>query len=114
MCAQELRELRDMRRLFIETGIPAIAADAMQRLHDGVLIVREQGVLRIARVLTAAAACILVAGCGWLLYLRQPGPTSIAAWEGSAIMLDAAPTRQSELRAADLIPIDVSMGVTDE
>lgn len=83
--------LADLRRLsaLIESAAPAEApAAVLRRLHDMPRTVREQGVLRVAGWLTAAAAAVLIAA----LVKQPPASTDMATaaagpelWETLAV-----------------------------
>ena len=92
-CAGEAREVRDLRGLFAMAEFSPLSRSAMARLHRHVetLVGPDPGVLRIARVLSGIAACLLVAGGLWLSQERRPTQgqpnvtVSLAAWEEAAL-----------------------------
>ncbi len=50
---------------------PKLSQIGLYRLHNQVDQAMEEGVLRIVRVLSAIAACVLVAGSAWLVMTRD-------------------------------------------
>ena len=82
-CEVELRELRGLSRIFAAATGPFLSFKALARLHGHISEVEDEqeqadrtarGVLRITRVLTGIAACLLVAGSLWLSRSRQQSP----------------------------------------
>ena len=105
-CALELERLRSISRLLAEHGSPQMPAAALDRLHAGLPGIRDRAVLRMARMLTAAAAAILVVCGGWLW--SGAGTTSAeapAAWERVAMMLqvDSEPQQIAQWISEDLL-----------
>lgn len=98
-CAAEVRELRRVARMFDALAEDPMSAGALARVHHAVDQVEDEpplGILRIAAVLTALAASVLVIGSAWLwespgggaqlprVAVYHPQPT--AAWERVALM----------------------------
>jgi anti-sigma factor RsiW len=84
-CDAELSELRGLSRLLAVAAGPLLSAKALGRFHNRISELeddQEQAertayrVLRITRILTGIAACLLVAGSLWLVRSRQPAPTA--------------------------------------
>lgn len=122
-CTQEVRELRQLRddlRTVFATEAPVApagevagattASEGVGPVDSGAVVARlheraeamfdgDRGTLRIARILSAVAASVLVAGALWLPEPRRPAPRSAAAWESAALLIpvqsadgsDAAP-----------------------
>jgi anti-sigma factor RsiW len=84
-CAAELAELKKLSGLFVETELPRLSPMAMRRLHRRLDAAADEGVIRLARVASALAACILVAAAVALMRL-QPSQTPAAEppWVGIA------------------------------
>ncbi|MGD0464125.1 MAG: zf-HC2 domain-containing protein [Tepidisphaeraceae bacterium] len=70
-CAAELRCLQAMSRMLLSGSSPKLSQIGLYRLHERVDQAMEDGVLRIVRVLSAIAACVLVAGSAWLMRTRE-------------------------------------------
>jgi anti-sigma factor RsiW len=100
-CAAEVRELRRVARMFDALAEDPMSASALARVHQAVDQVDDEpplGILRIAAVLTALAASVLVIGSAWLweapgagaqlprVVVYHPQPT--AAWERVALTLE--------------------------
>lgn len=100
-CAAEVRELRRVARMFDAMAEEPMSVSALARVHRAVDQVEDEpplGILRIAAVLTALAASVLVIGSAWLyeapgtgtqpprVVVYHPQPT--AAWERVALTLE--------------------------
>lgn len=66
-CAAELTELAGMSRLFAENQPPRLSQIALHRLHNKADDLARADVIRVARVLQAIAASVLVAASIWLM-----------------------------------------------
>jgi len=82
-CDAELSELRGLSRLFAAATGPFLSSKAVARFHSRISELeddRDQAeraayrILRITRIFTGIAACLLVAGSLWLVRSRQPAP----------------------------------------
>jgi len=77
-CRQELRELQSLSRVLAAMQRPTMPQDAKQRLGDSLLI-GQRSLLRMAELLSAAAALILAVGLAFLVQGRPaPNRTSTA------------------------------------
>jgi anti-sigma factor RsiW len=70
-CFAEMGRLREMSRLLASAPSPALSQIGLYRLHNRLDEAMEEGLLRIVRVLSAIAACVLVAGSVWLVKTRE-------------------------------------------
>lgn len=70
-CSEELARLQAMSRMISSAPSPKLSQIGLYRLHNQVDQAMEEGVLRIVRVLSAIAACVLVAGSAWLMRTRE-------------------------------------------
>jgi anti-sigma factor RsiW len=70
-CTEELALLQAMSRMLLSGLSPKLSQIGLYRLHNQVDQAMEEGVLRIVRVLSAIAACVLVAGSAWLVMTRD-------------------------------------------
>jgi len=70
-CSEELARLQAMSRMISSAPSPKLSQIGLYRLHNQVDQAMEEGVLRIVRVLSAIAACLLVAGSAWLMRTRE-------------------------------------------
>jgi len=57
--------------MLLSGSSPRLSQIGLYRLHNRVDQAMEAGVLRIVRVLSAIAACVLVAGSAWLIRARE-------------------------------------------
>jgi anti-sigma factor RsiW len=70
-CTEELARLQTMSRMISSAPAPRLSQIGLYRLHNQLDQAMEEGVLRIVRVLSAIAACVLVAGSVWLMKTRE-------------------------------------------
>ena len=87
----ELEGFRSLSRLLSAAGMPEAPEQCSQRLHQRVGALSDRRVLRMARMLTAAAAAVIVLCGGWLwqasMRPQVPSNPSIA-WELVAVAPD--------------------------
>ena len=102
-CTAELRQMRQVTGMFDALAEEPISADALGRVHRAVDRVEDDpplSILRIAAVLTALAASVLVIGSAWLWeapgaaagsrqIVYHPHPTLV--WERVAMTLEPDP-----------------------
>jgi anti-sigma factor RsiW len=95
-CDAEVSELRGMSRMLAAAVGPFLRAQAIERFHQNISELQDEQeqaertvsrVLRITRVLTGIAACLLVTGSVWLMRSRQQPPL-----ESPARFVDATPS----------------------
>ncbi len=87
-CAQELQQLRSLSGLFAAVEMPGMSSDALGRLHSSVGSIREGLTVRMAGVLAAAAAAVLLVSSVWLCqgWLRPGSDVGwVPAWERVAV-----------------------------
>lgn len=70
-CSAELGQLRDLSAMFASAPRARLSQIAMHRLHARVEEAMDEPLLRFVRVLSAIAACVLVAGSMWLVRMRD-------------------------------------------
>jgi anti-sigma factor RsiW len=70
-CTAELARLQAISRMIASAPSPRLSQIGLYRLHNQLDQAMEEGVLRIVRVLSAIAACVLVAGSAWLVKVRD-------------------------------------------
>jgi ABC-type glycerol-3-phosphate transport system substrate-binding protein len=90
--------------------VPDAPAELLQRLHDTPRV-RERVVIRMAEVLMAAAAVVLVACAGWIFATLSEGgatTTTSDSWEVTAITLNADTTSSETQDVAQWIVDDLS------
>jgi anti-sigma factor RsiW len=74
-CAAELAGIREMSRLMFENPAPRLSQMGLHRIHRRTDLLLQAPVLRMARTLRAIAACVLIAGSGWLVFApAAPSP----------------------------------------
>jgi anti-sigma factor RsiW len=97
-CEQELARIRALSRFISAArmpaggvwGAPAMPPHVLERLHRNVIELRERVIVGMARVLTAAAAVILVVATCWLWQTagaQGSEAAPIEAWEETAVTL---------------------------
>ncbi len=110
-CAREFEQLRSLSRLFAAVEMPEMSSDALGRLHRNVGSIRERLVVRMAGVLTAAAAAVLLI-CGVWLWRSWAAQELYEdpVWEVAAVtlQLDVSPSGNGEMPLAQWIVDDLS------
>ena len=89
-CSRELAQLRSLSRILAGAKMPDLPAAALERLYGGAVAAREHTVLRMAKMLTAAAAAIIVVCAGWLWDGSgepETQPLAVSPWERAAVTL---------------------------
>jgi anti-sigma factor RsiW len=76
-CMAQLNELQMLSGMFAAAPVPVLSPIGVHRLHESVEGAMDQGLLRLARGLSAIAACVLMVGSFWLTRMRQE-PTNTA------------------------------------
>ena len=96
-CMAQLDELQMLSGMFATAPVSVLSGVGMRRLHDGVDGAMDQGILRLARALSAIAACVLLVGSFWLTRMRDESSsnpvtaTAVAApWVPIAMNQDEA------------------------
>ncbi|HEX4053977.1 MAG TPA: zf-HC2 domain-containing protein [Tepidisphaeraceae bacterium] len=77
-CAAELGRLQAMSGMLASASAVKLSQIGLYRLHNRVDQAMEEGLLRIVRVLSAVAACVLVAGSVWLMKTREDRTVEMA------------------------------------
>ena len=98
-CAREMGEVRSLKALFAAAEYPALAGGSVERLHDRAEWLFERGTLRIARLLSGIAACLLIAGSLWLSQSKPPHADMRA---------EVQPSSASYPQADPLIPAELT------
>ncbi len=86
-CATELAYLCELSRLLGRLAEPKISSHALHRLHRGADDASQVDIWRMARIVSAVAATILVV-CGvwmWLLSTATAEAGELSQWERSAL-----------------------------
>ena len=110
-CALDLKQLEALSRGLAGMRIPQAPPGLAERLYGTVGAARERVIIRMAEVLTAAAAAVLVV-CGGLLWrdLGAGGAYVAAAppWERAAVTLSVEPSASEPHQIAQWIVEDLS------
>ena len=73
-CVAQLSELQMLSGMFAMAPSPVLSQMGMGRLHRAMDGEMDQGIMRLARVLSAIAACVVLVGSFWLTRMHdQPG-----------------------------------------
>ncbi len=112
-CARDLERLRSLSMVFGSAEMPGMSPDAFERLHSSVGSIREGLTVRMAGVLTAAAAAVLLVCSVWLWQARVTQESYVGggpAWEGAAVrpQLAVSPSADGEMQLAQWIIEDLS------
>lgn len=94
VCAQELREVKKLSSILGKAVDFETPAKVIKRLHQSVAIVQEASVTTLAKMLTAAAAAILIVCAAWLWSMSKSDASSptVSLWERTAVTLGADTT----------------------
>ena len=77
-CPSELAQLSVLSQLFMSASQPRLSQISEYRLHKSINNVMEEKLLRMAKVLGAIAACVLVVSSIWLVQAdRGPVPGAV-------------------------------------
>ena len=96
-CAAELAYLRELSRLLGRLAEPKISSHALHRLHRGADDASEVGIWRMARMVSAVAAAILLV-CSvwvWLLSTATAEAGGLSPWERSALQQEEFPAAEN-------------------
>jgi anti-sigma factor RsiW len=118
-CRRELEQMRALSRMLASGERAGIPAEALAQLHGHVDVWRESGVLRLAEVLTAAAAAVLFVGLIGLFVGSSTSASAAApAWEQAAAMprqvASEAPASDAESHIAQWINTDLSQQASND
>ncbi len=94
-CASELAYLRELSRLLGGLAEPKISSHALHRLHRGADDASQVGIWRIARMVTAVAATILLVCSVWMWLLSTAAAGELSPWERSALQQEEFPAAQN-------------------
>ncbi len=107
-CGAELRTLRALSQILSSRRRPVLPQDLRQRLYVAARDAAVPGVIRLVKVLTAAAAAVLIVATVRLMWMQpSPAPARAAvvtapdAWEQAALVADASVESQNSLAVAD-------------
>ncbi|KPK84411.1 MAG: hypothetical protein AMJ81_05615 [Phycisphaerae bacterium SM23_33] len=95
-CAAELAHLRELSRLLGTLAEPKLSPQVLHRLHRGAVHASQAGIQRMAQVVSAVAASVLLVCSIWMWRLPADTgrPEEIPQWERWAL-------RQEEPRVAE-------------
>jgi anti-sigma factor RsiW len=116
-CARELAELRALSGLLCLARTADVPPGVLVRLHERADLVRQRGVLMLARRLAAVAAVILVALSIWVAAgteRRDRAALAINAWELAATSPNTETAATETDRLARWIVEDLSQEATHE
>jgi anti-sigma factor RsiW len=94
-CVAQLNELQMLSGMFAAATVPVLSPIGVHRLHNSVEGVMDQGLLRLARAMSAIAACVLLVGSFWLTRMRDEPSNSVTATAVAAPWVPIA-TNQDE------------------
>jgi len=101
-CRAELAQLSAISQSFQSAPAPKLSQFSMHRLHAMADRWMEDDLVRVARVLRAVAACVLVAGSAWLIG-TSPAATNapIASEPQAAPWMEVAAATNAEVASID-------------
>jgi len=110
-CARELKRLRKISELLRGAPIPDLPAQVLAQTRECISVARDYSVFKMARILTAAAAAILVVCGGWLWDISGESymPLQASGWEQAAVQLRVETSTGDFQQIAQWIVEDLSM-----
>ena len=112
-CSAYLAELRGMSDLFAAEPVARLSQISVHRLHRRLQVVTEQGIIRLARTLSAVAACVVLAGSFWLTRLQET-PQAAPPWTGIPTNVDEVAMSDSASPVAQYYLTDLSQPVNEQ
>jgi anti-sigma factor RsiW len=106
-CAAELKRLRRLSELFSAAAAPKLSPEALMRLHSRVDVIPMADLRRVAEVVGAIAASILLVCTIWLVKGR-PAIDVIPVWETVAVARQEMPTAAPEEELGQWMVQDLS------
>lgn len=111
-CARELERLRGVSRFLAGARMPGVPAEVIERLHENLAVVRERVVVRMAEMLTAAAALVLITCAAWVWHglgeTESQAAAAVSAWERVAVTLRVETSVSEPQQVAQWIVQDLS------
>jgi anti-sigma factor RsiW len=112
-CSAYLAELRGLSGLFAAEPVARLSQIGVHRLHRRLQAVTEQGILRLARTMSAVAACVVLAGSLWLTQLHET-PQAAPPWTGIPSNVDEVAMTDSASPVAQYYLTDLSQPVGEQ
>ena len=106
-CAAELKRLGRLSELFSTAAAPKLSPAALRRFHDGIDTIPMADLRRVAEVVGAIAASILLVCSIWLVKGR-PAIDVIPVWETVAVARQEMPTAAPEEELGQWMVQDLS------
>jgi len=109
-CAAELNRLGRLSQLFSAAAEPRVPPEVLERLHAAVDVLPLAEIGRLARIVAAIAAAILLVSSVWLLRAGGAGEPKdqIPVWETVAVVRQEVPVSAPEEQLAQWIVQDLS------
>lgn len=107
-CAAELNRLRRLSQLFSAAAEPRVPPEVLERLHAAVDVLPMAEIGRLARIVAAIAAAILLVSSVWLLRGAGEPKDQIPVWETVAVVRQEVPVSAPEEQLAQWIVQDLS------
>jgi anti-sigma factor RsiW len=107
VCTDRLAQLRGMSDMFAAAPVPRLSQISMHRLHTNLDLLLDRGLLRLARVLSAVAASVLLFGSTWLVMnsATRSGP-AVSSPQASSSVVQMALQTEEQVSSAEPGPND--------
>jgi len=99
-CNAELGRLRALSGFFAATARPRLSQIAAHRVQRRVEEMMQRGVLRVARILAAVAACVVLGGSLRLMQQMKKAPEAAPPWVDVGVDVASASDADSNSRDA--------------
>ena len=111
-CRAELAALAGVSGVFAQVPRPRLLPIAAQRIQRNVEMAMQRSLLRLARIFSAAAACILLAGSIQLYHWRQAASSApLSSW--TEVAASSAEARDASSPAVQWYLADASRSTED-
>jgi hypothetical protein len=106
-CSAQLAGIQEISQAFAAAPVDRLSQISLQRLHTNLDLLTDRGLFQIARVLSAIAACVLLAGSVWLLRSNH-APAPISSPVSLVLQLEDPPSTTADASPSDWLVSELS------
>jgi hypothetical protein len=106
-CIAKLNAIKAISETFAIAAVPGLSQISLHRLHANLDLLTDRGLLRIARILTGLAACVVLAGSLWLLRSNE-SPTPITSPVSLVLQLEDPSSATADAGPSDWMAAELS------